>query len=331
MSAKTDALEDAVTQLLQARTAAEADAGPRARAAVDRAFARLLRIAAPRIRHFIAQYGLTDMADDAEQVCAIALHRAVEAYDPAKSRFTTFVNWQLRGELQSLRFRVRTDQRSSAKRVAASTVSFEVLTSDDGTPFEQLIEDEDAEDRTASGAMRWLAERAAEAVVDGWIERARSLALRQAEARAPRGKVRRRAGEGSRDLPKFVQCRPGTIDPIELERIEARLDRDRAIVLRYLTGGEDSDGADDGASGPVTRERERQIVRRALREMAHAEAERAAKRSRSADVPATRATLLPGPAPVVRTATVEDITDEARTHPALRPGAIARRAGQPLH
>ncbi|NWN23219.1 sigma-70 family RNA polymerase sigma factor, partial [Escherichia coli] len=75
---------------------------------------------APRIRHFVRQYGLTAHWEDAEQCCAIAVHRAIETYDPAKAQFTTFVNWQIRGELQSLRFRLMTDQRPSARKVEAT-------------------------------------------------------------------------------------------------------------------------------------------------------------------------------------------------------------------
>ena len=72
---------------------------------------------------FVCDYGLVAHWEDAEQACAIGVHRAIEGYDPEKAQFTTFVNWQLRGELQSLRFRLMTDQRSSAKRVEATTVS----------------------------------------------------------------------------------------------------------------------------------------------------------------------------------------------------------------
>ncbi len=51
----------------------------RARAVADRAFARLAALAGPRIRYFTRAYGLADVAEDAAQVCAIALHRAAEA------------------------------------------------------------------------------------------------------------------------------------------------------------------------------------------------------------------------------------------------------------
>ncbi|NWP75035.1 sigma-70 family RNA polymerase sigma factor, partial [Escherichia coli] len=91
---------------------------------------------------------------------AIAVHRAIESYDPAKAQFTTFVNWQIRGELQSLRFRLMTDQRPSARKVEATTVSLSALaTSPDGDEVspEAMIEDEDAVARTEAGASDYLA------------------------------------------------------------------------------------------------------------------------------------------------------------------------------
>ena len=127
MSAKSDALEDAVTALIQARTALEAAPGPRARARVDRAFAHLLALTAPRIRYFTRSYGLAEVAEDAAQACAIALHRAAERYDPARSRFTTYVNWQIRAELQALRLRLHGDQRCAGRRAAGATLSLDAL------------------------------------------------------------------------------------------------------------------------------------------------------------------------------------------------------------
>ncbi|WP_332819850.1 hypothetical protein [Sphingopyxis sp.] len=85
MSAKSDALEQAVTDYIQARTAFDAAPGARGRALVDRKFARLAALAAPRIRYFTRTYGLADVSDDAAQVCAIALHRAADRYDPARA------------------------------------------------------------------------------------------------------------------------------------------------------------------------------------------------------------------------------------------------------
>src|SRR3569833_295240 len=140
----------------------------RERANVDKAFATTLKLIAPRIRHFIRQYGLTAHWDDAEQACAIGVHRAIQAYDPEKAQFTTFVNWQLRGELQGLRFRLMTDQRSSAKKVEATTVSLSSLATSDGEDmsFEGLIEDEDALDLFEAAASDYLAQQTTKTQID---------------------------------------------------------------------------------------------------------------------------------------------------------------------
>ena len=123
MSKITAALEAAVAVVIANAPVEGARQTNRQRVESDRAFAQILKLIAPRIRHFIRQYGLVAHWDDAEQCCAIGVHRAILAYDPTKAQFTTFVNWQLRGELQALRFRLMTDQRQSAKKVAATTVS----------------------------------------------------------------------------------------------------------------------------------------------------------------------------------------------------------------
>src|SRR5438094_7508284 len=108
MSKITAALEAAVATVIANTPADPGRPTARQRAMVDRAFAQILKLIAPRIRHFARQYGLMAHWEDAEQCCAIAVHRAIQAYEPAKAQFTTFVNWQIRGELQSLRFRLMT-------------------------------------------------------------------------------------------------------------------------------------------------------------------------------------------------------------------------------
>ncbi|WP_204260710.1 hypothetical protein, partial [Stenotrophomonas maltophilia] len=82
----TIALEAAVATVLEnlPKDAAQTN---RQRVAVDRAFAQILKLIAPRIRHFVRQYGLTAHWEDSEQCCAIAVHRAIESYDPAKAQF----------------------------------------------------------------------------------------------------------------------------------------------------------------------------------------------------------------------------------------------------
>lgn len=179
MSAKSDALERAVADLIQARTALDAAPGARGRARVDHAFARLAGLVAPRVRYFTRAYGLADVAEDAQQVCAIALHRAAEHYDPDRARFTTYVNWQLRAELQALRLRLHGDQRSAGRRRAGATLSLDALDAGDNA----CLVDPAAEAATERGAADDLAARVADRLVDAWAAR-RSRALMRG-ARTP--------------------------------------------------------------------------------------------------------------------------------------------------
>lgn len=209
MSAKTDALERAVTDLIQARTAADAAPGPRARARIDHAFARLAALAAPRIRYFIRRYGLADAAEDAQQACAIALHRAAEHYDPRRARFTTYVNWQIRAELQALR------QRLHGGQGRADTLSLDALGDGDG---EDWLVDTGAQDATERAAADRLAALCADRLVAEWATRRRS-ALRPARSAdklaAERALVRRQLSGADH--------RPGCLS-----------ERDRHIVRRAL-------------------------------------------------------------------------------------------------
>lgn len=175
MSAKSDALERAVTDYIQAQTALDAAPGARARALADRTFARLAALAAPRIRYFTRAYGLSDVADDAAQVCAIALHRAAERYDPGRARFTTYVNWQFRAELQALRHRLHGDQRCAGRRHVTATLSLDAL-QDEGA--EDWLVDPEAEMATERGAADSLTERVTERLVIDWAARRRA-ALRR--------------------------------------------------------------------------------------------------------------------------------------------------------
>lgn len=177
MSAKSDALETAVTDYIQARTALDMAPGARARTRADRAFARLAELAAPRIRYFTRRYGLSDVADDAAQVCAIALHRAAERYDPARARFTTYVNWQLRAELQALRLRLHGDQRSAGRRHVTATLSLEAMQADGDDDW--LI-DPAAEAATEQRAADGLAMLAADRLVADWATRRRATMSRSA-------------------------------------------------------------------------------------------------------------------------------------------------------
>ena len=266
MSKTTIALESLVATVIANRPAESQRPTARQRAETDKAFAAILKLIAPRIRHFIRQYGLAAHWDDAEQAAAIGVHRAIEAYEPEKAQFTTFVNWQIRGELQSLRFRLMTDQRSSAKKVEATTVSIHGLTQNaegEENSIEAIIEDEDALDRVESGASDYLAEAATADLIDAYIDHLRKLGTEQLKKRArpPVRTVEPRDMIPDRPRPRFR-----TIDPVELEKLEQKLQRNRTIVARRVFDNATIDelSADTG----LTKERVRQITKRAARTIA---------------------------------------------------------------
>jgi RNA polymerase sigma-32 factor len=259
MSKTTAALEAAVAEILSLRNADGSPPTARKRLATDRVFARLCKILAPRFRHFIRQYGLGGHWDDAEQCCAIAVHRAIEAYEPERAQFTTFVNWQIRGELQSLRFRLMTDQRPSAQKVQATTVSLHGLASGpDGedASLEALIEDEDALERTERGASDYLARAAAQCLIEEFVRKGRHAALEGLRRKQPK-----------RELAKALKAgeRAG-LDPLAMEAIEARLDRDREILEQRVFGELADYEAPEGSG--LNREQVRQIGKRAAKVMA---------------------------------------------------------------
>lgn len=243
MSSITDALEAEVAAIRWLR-GQDASRG-HARAEADRHFVRALHLIAPRIRHFTRTYGLLDHAEDAAQACAIALHRAIDLYDPLQSRFTTFVNWQLRGELQALRFRLRADRRASARKVGAVTVSLDAMLADGNADLAALT-DAEALARTEALAAETLARRACGTLLDDHYAVVRRRALRQYERRsAPRGRE---------------AIKPGTIAPHDIDRIDARIRLERATVTAHLLGEDDLPG-----DSPLTSEQRRQIARRTLR------------------------------------------------------------------
>jgi RNA polymerase sigma factor (sigma-70 family) len=301
MSKITIALEAAVSTVIE-NTPKDAPQSNRQRVTVDRAFAQILKLIAPRIRHFVRQYGLVAHWEDAEQCCAIAVHRAIEGYDPAKAQFTTFVNWQIRGELQSLRFRLMTDQRPSAKKVAATTVSLSALAiSPDGEEMnpEAMIEDEDAVLRTEAAASDYLAEGAVSQLIDAYVDQLRKVGV-EALRRRPRPK-RAEAALRRADGPRLRTATHG-IDPAELEKLESKLARDREIVERrvFQTATLDDLSTETG----VTKERVRQITKRAAKAIAEiaakdprfavmAEYGQPGAPKRRQPTPATRTSLLP--------------------------------------
>lgn len=297
MSKATELLESAVADVIASRPADGARPSARQRAAADRAFATVMKIVAPRIRHFIRQYGLAHHWEDAEQVCAIGVHRAIEAYDPARAMFTTFVNWQLRGELQGLRFRLMADQRPSAKKVEAVTISLHgVEHGPDGedVPLEALIEDEAAVGLTEAGAGDHMAGQVSQALLDEYVRHLRGAGLAQLQRKAREARGAARSGKRSGSPAGPAPARGGRIDPDDVRRLEERISRDRAIVGHHLFG-RDGDG-----SGPVeqglTRERIRQITRRAAKligELASADPRFAAMTGNDADTGSATDKLLP--------------------------------------
>lgn len=266
MSKTTIALEAAVAAVIANTSQGEEKPTARQRVEVDRAFSRILKLIAPRIRHFIRQYGLGGHWDDAEQACAIAVHRAIQAYEPEKAQFTTFVNWQIRGELQSLRFRLMTDQRPSAKKVDATTVSLSAVArgpEGEETTLESVIEDENALARTEAGASDYLADAATRSLVDSYIDHLRTTAVGQLRRR-PRPKKRAALAAGEA-MPRLRSALHG-IDPEELEKLEQRLTRNREIVERRLFAIAGPDTLDEDAG--ITKERVRQITKRAAKTIA---------------------------------------------------------------
>ena len=170
MGQSSKALEREVSAIREIKTAAEAqdrELTRREKQSIDSHFGALLNMLAGRIYHFTRLYGLMDMQDDARQACAIGVHRAITDYDPAQARFTTFVTWQLRGELQGLRHRVRLDQRDSAKTAGVRTISIEQQSGSGGDEA-YMIADETAQIRTESGASQLMAARCANALLDEW-------------------------------------------------------------------------------------------------------------------------------------------------------------------
>jgi len=265
MSKTTAALEAAVAIVIDNSAADGVRQTARQRANADKAFAHVLKLIAPRIRHFIRQYGLTAHWDDAEQCCAIGVHRAIQAYEPEKAQFTTFVNWQLRGELQSLRFRLMTDQRPSAKKVEATTVSLHAISAgadgEEGS-LEAMIEDEDALTRTEAGASAYFADGAKAALIDRYVEHLRSVGVEQLKRRA---RTRRSLVQVvDPDLPRF-RARAQAIDAAELAELEDKIAQHRAVVERRLF--DDATLEDVGNDTGIAKERVRQITKSAAKVM----------------------------------------------------------------
>lgn len=265
MSKSTIALEAAVAAVIDQMPKADGLSSARQRAGVDKAFVAILKLIAPRIRHFIRQYGLVSHWEDAEQCCAIAVHRAIQSYDPTKAQFTTFVNWQIRGELQSLRFRLMSDQRPSARKVDAVTVSLHAVTSNsDGeeASLEAILEDEGALARTEAGASDYLAQAATASLVEEYVDHQRQAGIEQLRKR-PRPKRTLRSEPVDAASAMLRRPRVRGVCPIELEKLELKLARDKEIIERRVFDVSTLDAL--GTEAGVTKERVRQITKRASR------------------------------------------------------------------
>ncbi len=161
----------------------------------------ILKLIAPRIRHFIRQYGLDCPLGRCRAVLrAIAVHRAIEAYDPAKAQFTTFVNWQIRGELQKPA--LPPDDRPAPLRQegrgdhgVALPPSPLGADGDEISP-EAMIEDEDAVARTEAGASDYLAEGAIAQLIDAYVEQLRKVGIEALPPRPPASSVVARCARG---------------------------------------------------------------------------------------------------------------------------------------
>jgi RNA polymerase sigma-32 factor len=267
MSKTTVALEDTVKEIL-AWKANDGELSPaRIRRRIDLSFTKIMALIAPRIRHFIKQYGLAAHWEDAEQVCAIAVHRAIETYDPEKAQFTTFINWMIRGELQGLRFRLMTDQRPSARKVAATTVSLNALTQptqEDGAAPEFLIEDEDALARTEASASDYLASSAMRSLMDSYVTHLRQVGIEQLSRRT---RTTRASKAASNDDGR-PRLKVNAIDADEVQQLHERIKRNHSLVasrLFELHGHEDAAPHDEDG---ITKERMRQITKRAAKAIA---------------------------------------------------------------
>ena len=137
----------------------------------DRHFAALLTLMLPRINRLIVQYRMLDMADDAQQAAAIGVFRALQTYDPAKASFVTHATWQMRGELQSLRHRVRLDQRRSAVSAGISTVSLDGLNAAAGTSDEPFYAFEPPDEAALTQAEHAASNHMARSALDRMLDR----------------------------------------------------------------------------------------------------------------------------------------------------------------
>lgn len=254
-------LEVLVSKIMASRPNEEGRfASAQDRQAYNAAFERLLRTLRPRIRYFVRRYGLVNHTEDAEQVGAMAIHRAIASYNPDKAQFTTFVNWQIRGDMQGLRYTLMVDQRAPAKKVQASTVSLQSLLSagdDSHDGFEFDIEDEGALDLVERGASDYLARGAMEDLLELYEKRICRNGLKELQRRTIGTGPKRRAG-----MPRL---KVNSVDPEQVRQLETHAALTKETVAKRLFElGSAELGEEDGG---VSADRSRQLVRQAVRAM----------------------------------------------------------------
>lgn len=175
------------------------------------------------------------------------------------------MNWQIRGELQSLRFRLMTDQRPSAKKVEATTISLhQVAVGPEGeeTTLESTLVDDESLALTERAASDYLARAATEVLIEEFVRKGRSAAIEQLRRQQPKRQLARLRAAGGSTLNAAMLG----IDPAEVEKIEEKFARDREILLTRVFG--EADAAEEQADPDISKERIRQIGKRASRVMA---------------------------------------------------------------
>jgi RNA polymerase sigma-32 factor len=156
-----------------------------------------------------------------------------------------------------------TDQRPSAKKVDATTVSLHQVTAGpegEETTLEAILVDEDSLQLTESAASDYLARAATECLVEEFVRKGRGGALEQLRRQLPKRALAKARGEG----PRLKSAMIG-IDPAEIEKIEQKFARDREILLKRVFGELEGEAELDAG---ITKERVRQIGKRATKVMA---------------------------------------------------------------
>lgn len=224
------------------------------RSAYNRGFERLLRALRPRISYFIRRYGLLGHWEDAEQVGAMAVHRAIAGYNPEKAQFTTYVNWQIRADMQGLRYTVMVDQRAPAKKVKASTVSLQSLMSkaDGQDDYQFDIEDDSALAMVERSAENHLANKTMNALLDCVTKRMTEAGTRD---------LRQKLAPTATRKPGVAMLKVNSIDPDQLRQLEACVAESRKVIVRKMF---EMDATGSGAaSSEPSPERARHLARKA--------------------------------------------------------------------